>query len=71
MSESITSELYKKYEVTIFERGGWYKGGALNKSYSYSVVVFGVTLNSCKSYKRYGGAQLAAKKLIKKLEYER
>ena len=68
MSESIASHMYRKYKVSINAAGVWHDGGIKMNFYGYSVVVFGVTLKSSKSYKRYGGAQLAAKKLIKKLE---
>ena len=68
MSESIASSMYKKYKVSINVMGGWHDGDIERSSFGYSVTVFGVTLKSSKSYKRYGGAQLAAKKLIKKLD---
>ena len=70
MSESIASHMYRKYKVYINAVGFWHDGDIKMNLYGYSVAVFGVTLKSSKSYKRYGGAQISAKKLIKKLEYK-
>ena len=54
MSESIASSMYKKYKVSINVMGGWHDGDIERSSFGYSVTVFGVTLKSSKSYKRYG-----------------
>ena len=68
MSESIAKEMYKRYKVSIIPKGVWFDGEIKNTSFGYKLVVFGVTLNSSKSYKRYTGAERAAKKLIKELD---
>ena len=69
MNESIGKQLYKKYKVEVFTRGGWFDKDKKMSRYAFSVCVFGVTLLSNKTYKHCGGAVIAAKKLIKKLEH--
>ena len=69
MNLSIAKEMHKRYKVSIHEKGFWHDGDTKRALFGYSIVLHGVTLISTKSYKRYLGAELAAKKLIKNIEY--
>tara|TARA_R110002020_G_scaffold475890_1_gene713784 strand:+ start:41865 stop:42089 length:225 start_codon:yes stop_codon:yes gene_type:complete len=58
----------RKYKLEINARGGRYEGDIRHNTYGYALTVSGVKLTSHKAYKRYSGAQIAARKLINKLE---
>ena len=58
----------RKYDLTINVRGAWNDGGNKMDKFGYTIKIHNVTLASYKTYKRYDGAQIAARKLIHKLE---
>jgi len=69
MSELIDNILRdRKYDLTINVRGAWNDGSNKMDKFGYTIKIHNVTLASHKTYKRYGGAQIAGRKLIRKLE---
>ncbi len=69
MSELICNILRdKEYDLKIHARGVWHDKGRKMTLYGYTIKLHNVTLSSYKTYKRYGGAQIAARKLMSKLD---
>lgn len=64
--DNITRDV--SYSLEIYVRGSWHDGERYVDKFGYTIKVHNVPLVSRKTYRRYYGAQAAARKLISKLE---